>query len=95
MITNAKDHSAFPKAVLDRVASQYSGPNAWMLAGDGWKKALRDNYAGILAKTAGSLNTPRSAQVDDLFAKTIGLQSISKCWHWRGRTNDKAIAALD
>ena len=41
MIANAKDHNAFPKVVLDRVASKNSGPNAWLLAGEGWKKVLR------------------------------------------------------
>lgn len=95
MITNAKDHTAFPKSVLDRVSSKNSGPNAWALAGDGWKKALRDNYTEILAKTAGILNTPRAPQVDDLFLKSIGLQSVSSNWYWKGRKKGSAITALD
>jgi hypothetical protein len=95
MISNARNHSAFPQNVLERVASKHSGPRAWDLAGDGWKTALRDNYASILAKTAGTLNTPRAAQVNDLFVKTIGLSDLSSCWYWKGRTNGSAVAALD
>lgn len=95
MIDNAKDHTVFPKSVLDRVASKNSGPNSWALAGDGWKKALRDNYTEILAKTAGVLNTPRAHQVDDLFCKSTGLQSVSACWYWKGRPKGKAVIALD
>lgn len=95
MITNAKDHSAFPKSVLDRVASKNSGSNAWALAGEGWKKAMRDNYREILAKTAGVLNTPRAPQVDELFFKSIGLQSVSANWYWKGRKKGSAAIALD
>lgn len=95
MITNAKDYKAFPKPVLDRVGSKNNGPNAWALAGDGWRNALRDNYTEILAKTAGVLNTPRATQVDDLFSKSIGLSNVSACWYWKGRAKGKAIVSLD
>lgn len=95
MIAEAKNHTVFPASVLERVGSKYSGPNAWTLAGEGWKKALRDNFAEVLAKTTGALNTPRAAQVDDLFAKTIGLPSLSACWSWPGRTHASAVRSLD
>jgi hypothetical protein len=95
MIENATDHTIFPKLVLERVASKHSGPAAWSLAGDGWKKAMRDNLAEVLAKTTGALNTPRAAQVDDLFAKTIGLQNLSTHWRWTGRRAATSIDLLD
>ena len=95
MISEATTHTIFPKAVLERVGSKYSGLNAWSLANDGWRRALRDNFSEVLAKTTGVLNTPRQAQVDDLFSKTVGLVSLSSCWVWPGRTNASAIKALD
>lgn len=95
MIDDAKSHSIFPKLVLDRVGSKYSGQHAWALAGDGWKKALRDNFSEVLAKTTGALNIPRAPQVDELFAKTIGLPSLSACWSWPGRPQASAVKALD
>jgi len=95
MIDEAKSHTVFPKAVLERVGSKYSGPNAWELAGEGWKKALRDNFSEVLAKTTGTLNTPRAPQVDDLFMKTLGLPAVSRVWTWPGRTQSAAVKALD
>lgn len=95
MIAEASDHRVFPKLVLERVASKNSGVNSWNLAGDGWKQALSDNLTEILAKTTGTLNTPRASQVDELFSKTIGLMDISKKWRWSGRTSVQAVKALD
>jgi len=95
MINEAATHSIFPKLVLERVGSKYSGLNAWSLANDGWRKALRDNLSEVLAKTTGALNTPRQAQVDELFNKTIGLASLSSNWSWPGRTQASAVKALD
>lgn len=95
MITEATSHKVFPKPVLERVGSKYSGSNAWSLAGDGWKKALRDNFSEVLAKTTGVLNTPRAPQVDELFLKTLGLQNLSTSWFWPGRTQASAVSALD
>ena len=95
MIQHSADHTAFPKAVLERVASKHQGPRAWALAGNGWRKALKENYQEIVAKTSGTLNTPRAEQVDDLFSKSIGLEKMSKNWKWPGRSNRAALDALD
>ena len=95
MIKNSANHNAFPKSVLERVSSKNSGLSAWNLAGDGWKKALLDNMKEVLAKTAGTLNTPKTAQVDDLFLKTIGLNNLSKTWKWSRRNATQASSALD
>jgi hypothetical protein len=95
LIEQAPDHKIFPADVLERVASKHGGINAWKLAGDGWKDAMRANLKEVLAKTTGTLNTPRAGQVDELFLKTIGLKAISTCWKWNGRTVTQSIAALD
>jgi len=95
MISAAKDHTVFSKYVLERVGSNHSGVNAWKLAGTGWKKALRDNMKGVLARTTGVFNTPRTAQVDDLFHKTIGLPSLSSSWYWPGRSIQQTKQVLD
>jgi hypothetical protein len=95
MIDRAASHTALPTSVLDRVGSKYSGLNAWRLAGDGWKTALKANLSEVLAKTTGALNTPRAQQVDELFLKSIGLPSLSSHWYWKGRSQSSAVAALD
>lgn len=56
---------------------------------------LRNNMKGVLAKTMGSLNTPRTAQIDELFRKVIGLERLSSAWSWKGRSAAQSAAALD
>jgi len=95
LIEQAKSHTSIPDNVLERVAQKHSGLGAWKLAGDGWKTALRGNLKEVLAKTTGSLNTPRAPQVDELFVKTIGLPDLSACWHWNRRSAASSIESLD
>lgn len=95
LIEHASSHDAIPKNVLERVGQKYQGVNSWKLAGDGWKKCLQDNYKEVLSSTTGKLNTPKPSQVDELFAKTIGLTNLSKHWKWSGRPNEKCISALE
>lgn len=95
LVNNAQDHNAFPKAVLERVANKNQGLNAWKLAGDGWKTSLRDNLSEVLAKTVGSLNTPKIEQVDELFLKTVGHPKLSSKWSWPGRAVGSAAKDLD
>lgn len=95
MIEAGGRHNVFPNNVLERVANKNQGLNSWKLAGDGWRQALRDNFSEVLSTTTGKLNTPKPAQVDDLFLKTIGLSQMSKNWYWKGRSNTKCIAALE
>jgi RiboL-PSP-HEPN len=95
MIATCKDHKVFPPSVLERVASAHQGPKAWDLAGEGWKTSLRDNMTAVLAKTTGSLNTPKTAQVDELFVKVLGAKDISATWKWKGRSSKQAAGALD
>jgi hypothetical protein len=95
LMAECKDHTALPPYVLDRIASTHSGQKVWELAGDGWKKVLRDNLKSVLAKTTGALNTPKTAQVDELFLKTLGVPKLSSGWNWTGITPDQAARALD
>lgn len=95
MIENGKDHTVFPNFVLERVGSMHGGLKAWKLAGQGWKKEMRGNLDGVLAKTTGTLNTPKTAQVNDLFKKCIGLESLSSAWYWSGRSINQTTNALD
>jgi len=95
MIDSCKDHTGFPEYVLERIASAHAGLKAWDLAGDGWRKALRSNLKDVLARTTGTLNTPKTAQVDELYHKALGLQHLSSSWYWKGRSVAQVTRALD
>lgn len=95
MLKAGNTHRVFPEFVLNRVGSMYTGPKAWSLAGEGWKTVLGDNLQAVLAKTTGTLNTPKTAQVDELFVKTIGLKNMSNAWKWKGQSVSGAKSKLD
>lgn len=95
MIDWSASPNVIPMALSTHVVKNHTGARAWELAGDGWKKALRDNLKGYLGKTTGSWNTPRSDNVDSLFEQTLGLTGISKSWAWRGTTANAAKSRLD
>ena len=97
LIEKSKDHSVLPDEVLERIGSKLQGKNAWLLAGDGWKAACVNHLKDVLAKTTGSLNTPKAPQVDEIFEKVLGLKEMSKRWSWKGRTaagSKRDLAAL-
>jgi len=95
MIDKATSHDLIPDNVLERVASKHSGNKAWDLAGDGWKKALKDNLKEVLARTTGNLNTPRAPQVNELCNKSLGLKKLSSSWHWTRSTAAQNEGRLD
>ena len=95
LIEKARDHRVLPEDVQERIAGRLQGKKAWDLAGDGWKQACRNNLKEVLARTTGALNTPKTAQVDELFEKVIGIRKISGNWSWKGRAATASQKALD
>ncbi|WP_158632711.1 HEPN domain-containing protein [Amycolatopsis sp. WAC 01416] len=41
------------------------------------------------------LNTPKTAQIDDLFTNAVGVGGVSKSWFWKGMTAARASEKLD
>jgi hypothetical protein len=95
VIAVATDPLVIPTEVRDRIASKLQGQKAWQLAGDGWKTACKNHLKEVLERTIGMLNTPKTAQVNELFEKVLGHKNLSSDWKWRGRSVQAAQAALD
>jgi RiboL-PSP-HEPN len=91
----APNPSFIPVEVRERIAARLPGRRAWELAGDGWKNACRDHLKEVLGRTVGALNTPKTAQVDELFEKVVGLKGLSTHWRWRGRPQSSCRDLLD
>jgi len=84
------DHKRLPEMlrtfVAQKIKSETSGKDVdkiWRLAGEGWKKVLRDNLKGYLEKYIGGFNWPKWEGVEALFKKTLGLPQITKNWAWK------------
>jgi len=99
LLASGSDHTVFPTKVLTMASKPLRDSDdervVWQLAGSGWKATLQNHRAAVLKRMVGDLNTPRPAQVDQLFEELIGLRSMSSHWHWRGITVTQAKTRLD
>ncbi len=85
----------FAKEVIKRVGEALRHAKderkIWEIAGNGWKRVLSDHSA----KTIENFHNPNSKSVDDFFLRILGMNGISKCWHWAGMSPERAKAKLD
>src|SRR4051794_11964131 len=66
------------KAVARELKQHQHDLAPWWLAGDGWQTVVLDRTRRI--REGSAFNTPKSAQIDDLYSRGIGFESISGCW---------------
>jgi RiboL-PSP-HEPN len=67
----------------------------WELAGDGWKSYVLSRLSRLEFERNRSLNTPRTGNIDALFAESIGLFNLSTAWYWNAMSVERASAKLD
>lgn len=67
----------------------------WQLAGDGWRTILAAHKIKLLENKIDTFNTPRPNQIEKLFVELIGLSGLSKFWHWKGLSNQRALQILN
>ncbi|MCR9092995.1 MAG: HEPN domain-containing protein [bacterium] len=91
LLANANDPSVFPTkvrvAATRELRSHPDETKVWELAGDNWKKVLVNHKHTTLKRHVGRLNTPRPAQIDEMFSDLIGLDKLSKKWSWAKNSN--------
>lgn len=63
----------------------------WDLAGDGWRKAYRDEVSDFCER----LNTPSSKNIRRLFTMSLGVADVTSWWSWQGMRPEQAAAKLD
>jgi hypothetical protein len=91
---------SLPKEIKQLVAKELkSNLNelaVWSLCGDGWREILKSRLKILQEQRNNKLNTPKTENIDDLFAKTLGLSSVSSSWRWANKmTAKKASKKLD
>ncbi len=94
LIEKTDSPTKLPKEILKFVSSELKNNKneikLWELAGDGWKKVVKDHYREMLKKHLGPFNTPRAGNVDTLYNTVLGLENLSSCWVWKGMPNKTA-----
>lgn len=93
IVKHAKSADVLPKELKKLVAAELKKHNhelaLWKIADDGWRKYLGDRLEALRGARDRKLNTPKTANIDALFLSTVGIEQISKSWHWPKKMRPK------
>jgi hypothetical protein len=99
LVTNVSAGSHLPKELKKGIAADIRDDSnelaMWDLADAGWQARARARLAFLTAERNRRLNTPKTGQIDVLFAAAIGLPRVSNSWQWNKMSAAKARAKLD
>jgi hypothetical protein len=88
LLANAQDAKSIPpkvrafssKVILD----QKDATKLWVLADAGWRGHLMAHKESTLKNWLGGFNTPKVAQVNNLYVELLGIPKLSDAWYWAG-----------
>jgi len=100
IVKYAKSAEALPKEMKKQIAKELKRDEnelaLWSVADDGWKKVLESRLSRLQEERNRKLNTPKSANIDDLFMSALGISNISNSWKWAKKmTSKRATRKLD
>ncbi|MBN9658380.1 MAG: hypothetical protein J0H49_09385 [Acidobacteria bacterium] len=100
LITEAPDSKALPMELKKLIAKDLKADphdlRVWDLAGDGWRDILKKRADELREARNRKLNTPKTDNIDTLFKTAVGIEEVSKSWHWPNKmTVARARAKLD
>lgn len=84
------------KQITKKIKTANHELEVWKIADKGWKDYLRNHLAELKEQRDRRLNTPKTAQIDELFASAVGIEKISDSWKWAKKmTIKRASTKLD
>ena len=99
IIENVSAASALPRELKKKIAKEIKTEQneiaVWDLADDGWKTRVKNRPAALTEERNRKLNTPKSANMDELFSDAIGLSAVSNAWRWKRMSTQRAKQKLD
>lgn len=99
LVNHVPSASQLPKELKKKLVTYIkSEPNElamWDLAGDGWKAKVQARFASLTTERNRRLNTPKTQQIDELFAEAVGLTKVSTSWNWKKMSAKQASKKLD
>lgn len=99
LVTNASSGLSLPKELKKKLAAEIKAdPNdlaMWDLADAGWRARAKGRLETMMAERNRRLNTPKAAQIDELFTAAIGLSDVSTAWLWKKMSFPQARKKLD
>jgi hypothetical protein len=99
LVTNVSSGSSLPTGLKKKIATDIKADQndlaMWDLADAGWKARVKARLTSLMAERNRRLNTPKSGQIDELFAAAVGLSSVSNAWNWQKMSVAQARTKLD
>jgi hypothetical protein len=99
LVQHSPDASKLPtelkKQIVKELGDDANQLAVWQLADTGWKQVLNSRLVRLREERNRRLNTPKTAQIDELFVKALGVNKISSRWYWSGMSVQTASDKLD
>jgi len=99
LVQHAKDASALPDQLKKDVASELKqeahGLAVWKIADGNWRQEIRNRMQKMTEQRNRKLNTPKTAQINQLFLGALGLEKVSAKWQWSNMSSESAGEKLD
>ncbi|MDX2141798.1 MAG: HEPN domain-containing protein [Rhodospirillaceae bacterium] len=83
------------KSCVASLGIMKSDEAAWSGLCLSWKDAIRKNAESLTKSRLGGLNTPKTANVDSIFCKALGIQKVSQTWKWKKMKSATASSTVD
>ena len=84
IVKHTKTAESLPKELRKQVAGELKDDKnelaVWTIADDGWKAYVKSRLLSMQERRNRKLNTPKAANIDDLFSRSLGLQKMSDRW---------------
>jgi hypothetical protein len=94
LINSGADPKVLPNGIKTSVGETLKAGNAldaWSLAADGWKSALK---TGVEQK-CDRLNSPKYKNIEGLVHQCFGIRELKRNWTWQKMSADTAARKLD
>ena len=99
LVAHVPKGTDLPKELKKRIAVDLKAEHhelaMWELADKGWKARVHSRSAALTTERNRRLNTPKTEQINELFASAIGLAKMSNAWRWNKMSVSKATSKLD
>jgi hypothetical protein len=99
LIAHTRTPNALPKKIRQVVAKELKDERnelaVWQLSADVWKDLLKSRVGQLREERNRQFNAPKSAGVDQLLEKAIGLGAMSDAWTWPRMSAAHARKKLD
>ena len=97
-LKEAASHTDIPlpirKSTAKGLEADKNQLKVWDLAGVGWKSVVTKYRDQVVKDEIATFNTPKPHNVDSLYKKLLGIESVTESWNWQGMSVASAKGKL-